>query len=248
MQNGTRILVAAALVAMSPTLPTVATAADTAAPWQLAMMDMMPPAGAAMPAAPRPAPGGALPGTTAAPASGAAMPGMSDDGKMRGGPGAMPSPSAQGAGPGCGMMEMMQTMMRGRPGAAGMPAMSGAAPAAVAPGAMPSAGGTRTQLEDRIAALRASLHVTDGQAAAWDVFAAALRVGRGHLDAAREALLSAGDAADPMARLQGYEDHLVARAEAIRMTRLAFNAMFGQLDDAQKRVATATMLPFIGMF
>ena len=51
-----------------------------------------------------------------------------------------------------------------------------------------------------------------------------------------------------MTRLQSYENHLRARIEAIHMTRMAFNTLYGQLDDAQKRVATTTMLPFIGAF
>ena len=51
-----------------------------------------------------------------------------------------------------------------------------------------------------------------------------------------------------MTRLESYENHLKARTEAIHMTRMAFNTLYGQLDDAQKRVATTTMLPFIGAF
>ena len=51
-----------------------------------------------------------------------------------------------------------------------------------------------------------------------------------------------------MARLESYENHLKARTEAVHMTRMAFNTLFGQLDDAQKRMATTSMLPFIGSF
>ena len=109
-------------------------------------------------------------------------------------------------------------------------------------------GSSAARLEGRIAYLRAELRITDAQAPAWETFAAALRAGREHLDAARAALQESGTGADPMTRLQSYENHLRARTEAIHMTRMAFNTLYGQLDDAQKRVATTTMLPFIGAF
>jgi hypothetical protein len=150
----------------------------------------------------------------------------------------------------CPMMAMMQGMMRmgGGPQAGAMPAQPPAAPGAgmSMPGGNPS--GSAQRLEGRIAQMRAELRITDAQAAAWDAFAAALRAGREHLDAARDALHGANTAADPMARLVGYENHIAARLESIRTTRLAFNALFAQLDDAQKRLATTLMLPFIGTF
>ncbi len=140
----------------------------------------------------------------------------------------------------------------------GMPQMQGGAGSGAATG-MTEMGGSMTsatlptdtsvsRLEGRVAFLRSELHITDGQAPAWEIFAAALRSGREHLDAARTALQASTTGADPMARLESFENHLTSRTEAIRRTRLAFNALYSQLDDAQKQVATTTMLPFIGAF
>lgn len=158
-------------------------------------------------------------------------------------------PGAGGAMSMCPMMTMMmqnmQNMMRmggGQPSS--MPPSDGSA----AMGAPMGGGNSAARLEGRIAYLRTDLRITDVQAPAWEAFAAALRSGREHLDAARDSLSGANAAADPMVRLQAYESHLMARTEAVRSTRLAFNTLFAQLDDAQKRAATTTMLPFIGTF
>lgn len=157
-------------------------------------------------------------------------------------------PGAGGAMAMCPMMTMMmqnmQTMMRMGGGQPGMPPADGSAAMAAPMGG----GNSATRLEGRIAYLRTDLRITDAQAPAWEAFAAALRSGREHLDAARNSLSGANAAADPMVRLQAYESHLMARTEAVRSTRLAFNTLFAQLDDAQKRAATTTMLPFIGTF
>ena len=154
------------------------------------------------------------------------------------------------------MMGMMQNMMRmtgAQPGAMPLMQGSGANPgsamgAAPMEGVMPGMGSSTARLEGRIAFLRAELRITDAQAAAWEAFGNALRAGREHLDAARTALQNSTTAADPMTRLESYENHLKSRVETIQATRMAFTTLYSQLDDAQKRLATATMLPFIGAF
>ncbi|MCB4824934.1 Spy/CpxP family protein refolding chaperone [Roseicella aerolata] len=175
--------------------------------------------------------------------------GMPAQGQTQAPTGQMPQPQAAGMCPMCAMMQNMMRMGAAQPGMT--PPMSGgpAAGAGMAPGSAASpVADSVPRLEGRIAYLRSALRITEPQAAGWDAFAAALRTGRGHLDAARNALEGANAAADPMARLESYEGHLVARLEAIRTTRLAFNALYDQLDEAQKRAATTTMLPFIGAF
>lgn len=181
---------------------------------------------------------------------GMGMGGMSDDGMMRMG-GGMP---AQGQGPMAGCMAMMRNMMRMGAAQPGMAPTQGAGPAATPGMGMGTMGGTQAmgssaaRLEGRIAFLRTELRITDAQAAAWDAFANTLRSGREHLDAARAALQEGATAVDPMARLESFERHLRERAEAMHMTRMAFNTLYAQLDDTQKRVAASTMLPFIGTF
>lgn len=197
---------------------------------------------------------------------GMGMSGMSDDGMMRMG-GGMPAqgqgqmpmgqmPQQQGMGqePMAGCMAMMRNMMRMGAAQPGMAPMQGAGPAATpgmgmgAMGGMQAMGSSAARLEGRIAFLRTELRITDAQAAAWDAFANTLRSGREHLDAARAALQEGATTVDPMARLESFERHLRERAETMHMTRMAFDTLYAQLDDAQKRVATSTMLPFIGAF
>jgi hypothetical protein len=144
---------------------------------------------------------------------------------------AQPAPMAM-----CPMCTMMMQNM----------ARPGATPAAAATGGEQPGASSAARLEGRIAFFRTELHITDAQAPAWEAFATTLRAGREHLEAARAALQDSTTGSDPMARLISYETHLMARAEAIHKTRLAFSTLQSQLDDAQKRTATSTMLPFIG--
>ncbi|UEM21334.1 Spy/CpxP family protein refolding chaperone [Skermanella mucosa] len=276
MPKQNSIFVTAAVTALMPLLTLNAMAEEPGLSIQLAMMDMMPMgnATAQQPAPSSAMPGmmGMMPmeGDDAMqmqqPAQGGAMPSM---------PG-MPAtqPPAAGGSSGSGMLgqsqmpmgqmpqqpmtmcSMMQNMMRMGAAQQAMPTMQNGASSgatmdmgtgAMADSAQPM-GSSAARLEGRIAFLRTELHITDAQVPAWDSFANTLRAGRDHLDAARAALQDGATATDPMARLESYENHLKARTEAIHMTRMAFNTLFGQLDDAQKRMATTTMLPFIGSF
>lgn len=145
---------------------------------------------------------------------------------------------------------MMPPMMRDMMYRGGMPqGMPGGAASGMGPmGGDQPIGSSATRLEGRIAFLRAEFHIADAQAPAWDAFANTLRTGREHLDAPRAALQDSARAADPMARLASFESYLRERTEAIHTTRMAFDTRYRQRDDAQKRTATATMLPFIGAF
>ncbi|MBY0338081.1 MAG: Spy/CpxP family protein refolding chaperone [Acetobacteraceae bacterium] len=245
----------AATTALSLLAALAGPAAAAEPPFRLAMMDMMPMGGGTAPA-PMQAPG-SMPmgdnamrmGSSQPPAAPSAGMPMRDDAMAMGMAGGGQA-GAMGANQMCAMMQaMMQAMMRSG-GAQGAMGPMGAAPSPAAPAGSAAAmqGSSAARLEGRIAFIRAELRITDAQARAWDTFAAALRASRNHLDEAREVLHTATGAADPMARLQAYEAHLAARAEAVRSSRLAFDALFAQLDDAQKRAATGLMLPFIGAF
>ena len=259
-------LAAAALAAFVPLVPLGAAAADGDAPVRLAMMDMMPMGSGAQQAPPG---GAAMPGMLGPQAGTPAQGGMMDDDKMRmggmagqgqaqsqtpmgGAPGQpqsqMPMGQAQQPMAGCDMMAMMRDMMMRRGAMPQGMQQGGAAPGMGSMGGDQPIGSSAARLEGRIAFLRTELHITDAQAPAWDTFANTLRAGREHLDAARTALQDSSRAADPMARLASFESHLRERTEAIHMTRMAFDTLYRQLDDVQKRTAAATMLPFIGAF
>ena len=270
MPKQNSILVAAAVTALMPWLTLNAMAEEPGLTIQFAMMDMMPMGNAT---AQQPAPSSAMPGMMGMESDDAMQMQQSAPGAAMTG---MPAtqPPATGGSNGSGMSgqsqmpmgqmpqqpmtmcSMMQNMMRMGAAQQAMPTMqNGASPGAMmnmgtgamADGAQP-VGSPAARLEGRIAFLRTELRIADAQVPAWESFATTLRTGRDHLDAARAALQDSSTAADPMARLESYENHLKARTEAIHMTRMAFNTLFGQLDDAQKRMATTTMLPFIGSF
>ncbi|MDN3563874.1 Spy/CpxP family protein refolding chaperone [Paeniroseomonas aquatica] len=241
------VVAAAVLSVLVPMLPRDATAEE---PIRLAMMEMMPSGEGAMQP---PAPGAVgMPGMPAAPttppAAGGAG-GMMDDDKSRMGAG-MPgqAPTGQAQQQPMSMCPMCAKMMQGMMGGAGAPSGMSAMGGSAAMGGVLPAGSSAARLEGSIAFLRTELRITDAQAPAWDAFAATLRAGREHLDAARAALQDSSTGTDPLMRLESYENHLKARTEAIHMTRLAFTTLQGQLDEPQKRTATSTMLPFIGTF
>lgn len=264
------ILLASLLVALPPFAFGALGAGHDAYPLRLAMMDMMPmsggvpaPAAAPMPGMPAPAstpppaaPMRGMPAPAATPPAAMAPGGMGDDSMRMGAtrPGGMaapapataPAPMAAAPAAAMPMCPMCTTMMQGMMGGGAAPMGAAAAPAPAA--APPTPATSAALLETRIAQMRAALRITDAQVPAWEVFAASLRTGRQHLDLARADLQSSTAGADPMLRLVSYENHLTARAEAMRITRLAFTSLQGQLNDEQKGIATSTMLPFIGAF
>lgn len=254
-----QILIVAAVLfsVLVPILPREAMAEEPRLIFQLAMMDMMPPGGGAMqPAAPGAVGMPGMPAASAAPSAAGGAVGMMDNDKSRMGagmPGQAPTGQAQQQPmPMCPMCaKMMQGMMAGatqnNAGAGAMSGMSTMGGGATMGGVLP-AGSSAARLEGSIAFLRTELRITEAQASAWDAFAATLRAGREHLDAARAALQDSSAGTDSLMRLESYESHLKARTEAIHMTRMAFTTLQGQLDEAQKRMATSTMLPFIGAF
>jgi len=232
------IVAAVLLSVLVPILPREARAEESGLIFQLAMMDMMPPGrGAMQPAAPGAVGMPGMPAPSATPPAAGGAGGMMDDDKSRMGAG-MPgqAPTGQAQQQPMFMCPMCAKMMQGMMG-------GGAAMGSVLP-----AGSSAARLESSIAFLRTELRITEAQAPAWDAFAATLRAGREHLDAARAALQDSSTGTDPLMRLESYENHLKARTEAIHMTRMAFTTLQGQLDEAQKRIATSTMLPFIGAF
>lgn len=271
------VLTASAVALMLPSVTGFA-AENAPPPMQLAMMEMMQMGGGSMPQqgpGAMPMQNDNMGRMGAGQSQAQQMPGMAAPGSAgrQPGPGApmnndmmrmMQGMMGMGTGQqGMPQMPGMQSGPQQMPGMQGgqgwAPPMGPVVPGGMAPmdddmmgtggrGGPPVMGSSAARLEGRIAFLRAELAIMPAQAAAWDQFATSLRAGREHLDAARASLQNSGSAADPMARLEAYEQHLRERTEAIHMTRMAFSTLFAQLDDVQKRKATTLMLPMIGRF
>ncbi|MBJ7402157.1 MAG: Spy/CpxP family protein refolding chaperone [Bradyrhizobium sp.] len=138
------------------------------------------------------------------------------------------------------MMRMMR-MMHGQ-----MPAPK----AGMAPEAGVTASGpadVTERLEGRIAFLKAELQITDKQSADWNLLADALRSSRQHLLDARK-LLVVDEKISGSERIEHYERHLAERLEAIKAARTAFNRLYTNLSDEQKKTADAILLPLIATF
>lgn len=139
------------------------------------------------------------------------------------------------------MMRMMR-MMHGQ--------MDPSSKAGMAPNAEVTASGpadVTERLEGRIAFLKAELQITDKQSADWNLLADALRSSRQHLLDARK-LLVVDDKISGSVRIEHYERHLAERLEAIKAARTAFNRLYGNLSDDQKKTADAILLPLIATF
>lgn len=180
------------------------------------------------------------------------MGGMDDKMKMpmqgpmggRGPMGGMGQSGGQSQNMGGGMDDMMRMMrmMHGQ-----MPPSS---KAGMAPNAEVTASGpadVTERLEGRIAFLKAELQITDKQSADWNLLADALRSSRQHLLDARK-LLVVDDKISGSVRIEHYERHLAERLEAIKAARTAFNRLYGNLSDDQRKTADTIVLPLIATF
>lgn len=158
--------------------------------------------------------------------------------------GGMGQSSGQSQNMGGGMDDMMRMMrmMHGQ--------MSPSSKAGMAPNAEVTASGpadVTERLEGRIAFLKAELQITDKQSTDWNLLADALRSSRQHLLDARK-LLVVDDKISGVERIEHYERHLAERLEAIKAARTAFNRLYGNLSDGQRKTADAILLPLIATF
>ncbi len=158
--------------------------------------------------------------------------------------GGMGQSGGQSQNMGGGMDNMMQ-MMRMMHGQMTSPPKAGTAPDAGVAASGPA--DVTERLEGRIAFLKAELQITDKQAADWSLLADALRSGRQHLLDARK-LLVVDDKISGSERIEHYERHLAERLEAIKAARTAFNRLYGNLSDDQKKTADSILLPLIATF
>jgi len=155
---------------------------------------------------------------------------------------AVPQLPAQNGQPGMmGMMPMMQMMNMMGQGGMAMPGMgmSGMDPAGMA---------MVDRVEGRIAFLRAELKITDAQAQAWDVFAAALRDNAKRLGEVRATI--GGQAASPSGlgqRLANQELWLSARLDGIRAIKAAFVPLYSALATDQQKTADELLGMHMGL-
>ena len=173
------------------------------------------------------------------------MKGMDDNMKMpmQKPMGGMGQSGGQSQNMGGGMDDMMRMMRM-------MHGQMGSSKTGMSPNAEVTVSGpadVTERLEGRIAFLKAELQITDKQSTDWARLADALRSSRQHLLEARK-LLVVDDKISSSDRIEHYERHLAERLEAIKAARIAFNQLYGNLNDGQKKTADAILLPLIATF
>ncbi|MCB8875977.1 Spy/CpxP family protein refolding chaperone [Acidisoma silvae] len=96
---------------------------------------------------------------------------------------------------------------------------------------------TAKAIDDRIAALKARLVITDAETPAWDAFAQAMRDNATSTDAVFAQRAQTAKTMNALQNMQSYAQ--VARAYADNTQKLAdaFAAVYGQLSPTQKQVA-----------
>ena len=107
-------------------------------------------------------------------------------------------------------------------------------------------------VEGRIAFVRTELKITDPQAGAWNMFAAALRSNAQNLGAARGVMMGQMGAGQPQVqtlaqRLDAQERWLTARLDGTRMIKTAFTKLYDVLSQDQKKTADELLAPQMGM-
>ncbi len=93
-----------------------------------------------------------------------------------------------------------------------------------------------------LAALKAELKITDGQAKAWDDFAAAVTAAAKAMTEQRKAMMEKAGTATLPQRLDLHEAMLASHLEQLRKTKAAASALYAVLSDDQKRVADKSAL------
>jgi len=102
-------------------------------------------------------------------------------------------------------------------------------------------------VEDRLAALRSELKITDAQMPQWNRFADALRSTAKSMKGVHEQMMQEGMPATLPARLDLHEKMLSAHLEALKSIKTALNPLYAALSDAQKKLADQSMLSPTGM-
>lgn len=102
-------------------------------------------------------------------------------------------------------------------------------------------------VEDRLAALRTELKITDAQIPQWNHFADTLRSATKTMDGVHQRMVQERMPATLPARLDLDEKMLSARLEALRGIKAALGPLYALLSDEQKTLADQSMLSRMSM-
>jgi hypothetical protein len=112
--------------------------------------------------------------------------------------------------------------------------------------------GMLDRIDGRLAFIKTELGIRDDQATQWSKFADTVRANAENQNGLMRSMMDEIADDDYLAkplpeRLAEHEDFMQARLEQIKEVRAAVDAMYGVLDDTQKKVANDIMMPAMGM-
>ena len=96
--------------------------------------------------------------------------------------------------------------------------------------------------EQRLAALKSELGITEAQSKAWEDYAAAIKTSAESMRDTHIKLIGAADPATLPERLQLSQELMTARLESLKSTHAATLTLYEALDDAQKKKADELIL------
>ena len=96
--------------------------------------------------------------------------------------------------------------------------------------------------EERLAALKSELGITEAQSKAWDDYAVAIKASAQSMRDAHIKLFGAADLASLPERLKLSQELMTARIDSLKSTNAATLSLYEALDDAQKKKADDLIL------
>ena len=96
---------------------------------------------------------------------------------------------------------------------------------------------TSSFADGRIAFIKAELDITDAQKGAWETYVAALKKNLQGMQAMRQTMVSVMDAKTPVERLDAHIRVMDGRLASLKELKPALVALYGALNDDQKKKA-----------
>jgi hypothetical protein len=108
--------------------------------------------------------------------------------------------------------------------------------------------GMLDRVEGRLAFLKTELKITEAQSSAWNKVASAIRDSAKSRNERMKAIWSDEDKAKSLLeRLELHEQFMTVRLDEIKQLKAAWNDLYGQLSDDQKKEADGVVIPMMGM-
>jgi hypothetical protein len=104
------------------------------------------------------------------------------------------------------------------------------------------------RVEGRLAFMRTELKITDGQTAAWNQFADAVRTAAKHHNERMRSIMGGEQRSKSLPeRVDAQEQFIGVRLEEIKLIKTALKTLYGALSEEQRKEADEMVIPMVGM-